>query len=1127
MRQTGRAEYGDASNSPGRSVRIVQSDGPPEHLLTRFHSIPISCALIVFVFLHRRYLKKQRLEETNDPHKSLDFGMDLQTPKGKKGKDIPEMTITDLGQEGSSRPKRAHGMSMDMGLGSPYLLPGALQDSRESIHSMSRSMIDEHDPYRQVAFVRTSTESGRPPRPGDTGSIYSAANSFQSGAENARLLTNAQRMSRTGPIHDESPLSTSNAKGAEDPPLTNLPRQNHDPSRKQSLLSDPPSGPSTSAPVMNFSVPDRKSLPAPPPASSASSISEELPLPPRTTSNAAPPPRKSSANPDKLPMVPTITRESSQYGDDDDIVETTIHVPTFSIDEPHEIEREGEATRVNPGRFSIEMSNPSEQYPAAPVQRMSVMGVRPLPPDTLLTEENPEQRANRIRSFYKEYFDDSKNPDDADWDAGFADGAIFDPETGAYFVSGKPFAQPMGRRAMTPPPRGAPRISGGDHHQRHMSTMTGARGRPGPRGGPPPMPKKKLPPPKNLWRSVRIVQSDGPPEHLLTRFHSIPISCALIVFVFLHRRYLKKQRLEETNDPHKSLDFGMDLQTPKGKKGKDIPEMTITDLGQEGSSRPKRAHGMSMDMGLGSPYLLPGALQDSRESIHSMSRSMIDEHDPYRQVAFVRTSTESGRPPRPGDTGSIYSAANSFQSGAENARLLTNAQRMSRTGPIHDESPLSTSNAKGAEDPPLTNLPRQNHDPSRKQSLLSDPPSGPSTSAPVMNFSVPDRKSLPAPPPASSASSISEELPLPPRTTSNAAPPPRKSSANPDKLPMVPTITRESSQYGDDDDIVETTIHVPTFSIDEPHEIEREGEATRVNPGRFSIEMSNPSEQYPAAPVQRMSVMGVRPLPPDTLLTEENPEQRANRIRSFYKEYFDDSKNPDDADWDAGFADGAIFDPETGAYFVSGKPFAQPMGRRAMTPPPRGAPRISGGDHHQRHMSTMTGARGRPGPRGGPPPMPKKKLPPPKNLMGLPTPHKMGYDNAIASPIDFAPPTTFRDMQNGLRPDSPSRAYSPSVKAYTPLASSFEELQVMPSPHHLRKSGTFTGLDFAPPRLRAPDSASDAGSIRSARSGISAMQMDAVRAGAYRVSRIPKDVVMTKDSMASQLRPKMDLISRA
>lgn len=48
---------------------------------------------------------------------------------------------------------------------------------------------------------------------------------------------------------------------------------------------------------------------------------------------------------------------------------------------------------------------------------------------------------------------------------------------------------------------------------------------------------------------------------------------------------------------------------------------------------------------------------------------------------------------------------------------------------------------------------------------------------------------------------------------------------------------------------------------------------------------------------------------------------------------------------------------------------------------------------------------------------------------------------------------------------------------------------------------------------------SDAGSIRSNRSGISAMQNNAIRNGAYRVSKIPQDVVFTKDDMSTTLKP--------
>lgn len=73
----------------------------------------------------------------------------------------------------------------------------------------------------------------------------------------------------------------------------------------------------------------------------------------------------------------------------------------------------------------------------------------------------------------------------------------------------------------------------------------------------------------------------------------------------------------------------------------------------------------------------------------------------------------------------------------------------------------------------------------------------------------------------------------------------------------------------------------------------------------------------------------------------------------------------------------------------------------------------------------------------------------------------------------------------------------------------------------LRKSNTFTGLDFAPPKKfkDGDNNASDAGSIRSNRSGISPKHLGAIRAGAGRVSRLPGDTVFTAVSMGDQLKP--------
>ena len=87
------------------------------------------------------------------------------------------------------------------------------------------------------------------------------------------------------------------------------------------------------------------------------------------------------------------------------------------------------------------------------------------------------------------------------------------------------------------------------------------------------------------------------------------------------------------------------------------------------------------------------------------------------------------------------------------------------------------------------------------------------------------------------------------------------------------------------------------------------------------------------------------------------------------------------------------------------------------------------------------------------------------------------------------------------------------------------DLRLTPlSRHSLRKSGTFTALDFAPPpRFKTSDTASDAGSIRSNRSAMSQQQLHSIRAGAYRVSRIPREVVGTRNEIQDSLKPKWDI----
>jgi hypothetical protein len=194
----------------------------------------------------------------------------------------------------------------------------------------------------------------------------------------------------------------------------------------------------------------------------------------------------------------------------------------------------------------------------------------------------------------------------------------------------------------------------------------------------------------------------------------------------------------------------------------------------------------------------------------------------------------------------------------------------------------------------------------------------------------------------------------------------------------------------------------------------------------------------------RRLTWGMRPLPPED--PSDNPEQRANRIRSFYKEYFEDTGKPGAAG-PMQYYDGSeeYYDD----YYYGGEEYYPPRGMSAAGGRHRA---MSNGSYMRpgpRAFSSASGRYGMPPPRGGPRKAPKKRAPPPKALNELPTPHKLKDDTfLIDMAVDFAPPDKARFQRSGT-PSSPrggQRPYSPSVRAFTPLQSSYDDLAVLPSP---------------------------------------------------------------------------------
>ena len=584
-------------------------------------------------------------------------------------------------------------------------------------------------------------------------------------------------------------------------------------------------------------------------------------------------------------------------------------------------------------------------------------------------------------------------------------------------------------------------------------------------------------------------------------FGSIPLAFALILFVYLHRRHVRKLRSEDAEDKHKSLDFGMGPSSTaaagRKKKGKGGPEMIVTDYSTDREIR--RERGLSMDMG--SPYILPPGLQNSRDSLHSLSR-LHNGDDRYRPATtFFGADTPpipsyaSSRKEDDDSSSHTSSSGHGYRQEGMKQDLLRNAQRMSRSlPPAQRRTLLSDRNIPQLQVPekameiPRKGVPPQlqngglavttQHD--SRESYMSDGAGmrksnnylGPfihsrdhSVALLTKAQSPPPQapESLPSsPPPVYSPGPSRGPTPPVPQMSAEVPRPPRLQSVQAAVQPVQQqNFFDDESDYGDD---FKVTPPSPTLAPECQH----------PEPLRRSLDapMQAADEQTPGGlaandlgyNVRRLST-GVRPLPPDD--PSDNPEQRANRIRSFYKEYFDESRpGPSLAienyyqDYsDEYLGDATVYDPVTGQFVVGRAPsYAQPFTRRAMTPPPRAPPRFQGGQRHHATMSTMSSGRFMPreprafssasarfGPPGRGPP--RKAMPPPAPLRILPTPHMLREDS-FAMPLDFAPPTSYKDRQAG-RPASPRGGmlpYSPTLPARTPLVSSFQDLAVMPSP---------------------------------------------------------------------------------
>lgn len=586
----------------------------------------------------------------------------------------------------------------------------------------------------------------------------------------------------------------------------------------------------------------------------------------------------------------------------------------------------------------------------------------------------------------------------------------------------------------------------------------------------------------------------------------VPVLIIAIILFVVWRRRSKITKEEESHDKYRSLDFGVDpnvtKETKRRKSDKRSPEMSVVDM-KDGM---KRNRGVSIDLGMTNPYLLPPEVHQSQESLRSLSRTIHNGDDRYRATTFVP------------DDGSIRSPS-SLRGGHDSSSIFTGSTKRFDTDSMSDfysRAPSRTAPYGHTSQPPQSNKASPNlekpqggflapalQDHDRNSTLSTN--SGTAAIRASNNYLAKyiyggekkaeeedesskkeDQPGLIVTTAEVEVTPTIEEPRQPPAAAVRNVPYKRSSSIYDQSiaeladtephvnreptLPPIPAIPAETSHELDSSSRSRfpprhQSQHAPEF-YDQAAHIDQQvdnikGPSGRAQSTNMKITQANHDDDaasdYYEEPTftneqdyqdyqdyidytYRGSTIGVRPLPPDD--PSENPEQRANRIRSFYKEYFEDGSGgskgapppPQPAYYDGSEQ---YHDNVVDAYYEMPPPILPDGRHRAMS---QGPPVYRGGP---RAFSSMSGKMG-PAHRMAP----KKKLPPPKPLMTLPTPHKLKEDDFLPNAIDFAPPQIFKNQRSGT-PDSlrgELRPYSPSVRAHVPLTSSFDDLAVMPSP---------------------------------------------------------------------------------
>ncbi|POS86700.1 hypothetical protein EPUL_003474, partial [Erysiphe pulchra] len=507
---------------------------------------------------------------------------------------------------------------------------------------------------------------------------------------------------------------------------------------------------------------------------------------------------------------------------------------------------------------------------------------------------------------------------------------------------------------------------------------------------------------------------------------AVPLVGAAILFMILQRRHTRKMREEDANDRHASLDFGLG-DVPQLGRSKRAEAMAKE---RDNSSLSRRQ--ISMDMSINNAYLPSFETKSSRESLESLSLSLRKE-DPYGPLSQKNSS----------DTGSIRSQS---KVASGNGAFVNSQPR------FYEKAEFTSDNSSAFE----TRTPKSAAFPPRVNSLLPYQP----RNIPQPNPSIPNSRIVEPP-----------QAYIPTNPVSSTTKWTNGQSLNQQFLPQTQTLRNESennviadNRYVNNYNMEFNQIHSPKppMTLDSRERIQPSnnlsGYVLAPQPLGFGVKNLNyiqgqgglisnnqlednmkyrqnqgfttvgNNENYynfncdnPKMTSNRFSTLGSRPLPPNTITDTDDPEIRANRIRSFYREYFDDNSPAPAGRYERNnFSNRndqkTYYDPSSNQFVL---PYLQPVTRRAMTPPPMnrgigpGRARntsmgVMDNNNQGQYMNNSSEMRTN-SPSGHQGPPYKQPTLPFVQLNSLPTPGKMKDNMSTFDTLGYAPPMTYRE----------------------------------------------------------------------------------------------------------------------